>query len=375
MIKLLARHNLDFAHASARCVHVRIVLAVLAVLMSGCSPGYVVRAAYEQSKILLARRPIQEVIQDPTTSREDSEKLTLVLDARSFASEIGLNPGGSFTQYSDVGKDTLAWVVMASRKDSFALHTWWFPIVGTVPYKGFFGKEDAHSQARQLEAEGYESSVRGTDAFSTLGWFNDPLLSTTLKGSPIRIVNTVIHESVHSTVWIPDHVAFNESLANFVGSRAAVDFFRARLDRVGDRPTDAPLQSAVHLAEREHQISMDFADYMSQAYHKLSELYQRQDLTSEQKIDERQRVFVEVMAPFRSRYPRSATVGALNNAELLQSTIYMTRLRMFEKLFLQVNQQWPGFFKHIVELKQQRDSGVGADPFALLEAMVSANDK
>lgn len=346
--------------------------AVFAVLISGCAPGYVVRAAYEQSKILLARRPIEEVIQDPTISKEDSEKLSLVVQARSFASEIGLNPGGSFTQYADVGKDTFAWVVMASRRDSFVLHTWWFPIVGTVPYKGFFDKEDAQSQARRLESEGYESSVRGTDAFSTLGWFNDPVLSTTLKNSSVRIVNTIIHESVHSTVWIQDHVAFNESLANFVGSRAAVDFFRARGD--GDRDTaftKAAVVQAVALAEREHKLSMEYADYTSAAYDKLRVLYERTDITSEQKIDRRQQVFDEVMQPFRDRYSNSSVGKELNNAELLQSTIYMTKLRLFERLFRGVSERWPEFFARIVQIKERLERRESSDPFEALEVMVA----
>jgi predicted aminopeptidase len=346
----------------------------LGFVVSGCAPGYVMRAAYEQGKILLARRPIEEVIRDPGTAPGDKEKLSLVLDARRFAAEISLNPGNSFTQYADVGKDTLAWVVMASRKDSFTLHTWWFPIVGTVPYKGFFDQSDAQEQARELEARGYESSVRGTDAFSTLGWFNDPVLSTTLKSSLTRMVNTVIHESVHTTVWIPDHVAFNESLANFVGSRATIDFFKARsLASNGSVIGGGVPLEAVSLAERDHRFSMEFADYISEAYEKLSTLYGRQDLTSEQKVMERQRVFDEVMAPFRSRYASATTLRILNNAELLQSTIYMTKLRLFERVFRDTSEEWPAFFKRIADVRESLQHGAKQDPFEVLASMTAAD--
>jgi len=345
---------------------------VLVIATVGCSPGYVVRAAYEQSKILLARRPIVEVIEDPATSPVDREKLSLVLAARTFATDIGLSPGQTFTQYADIGKDTLAWVVMASRKDSFSMYTWWFPIVGTVPYKGFFDQQDAIEQAKALEQQGYESSVRGTEAFSTLGWFNDPLLSTTLKNTPTRIVNTVIHETVHSTVWIPGHVAFNESLANFVGSRAAIDFFRSR--RSGDVGVIAGKPSVddeVSQSEHEHKFTLEFADCVSEAFDKLNTLYGRGDLTSEQKVSERQRVFDQVMEPFRVRYPTVAALRTLNNAELLQSTIYMTKLRLFERLYASVQQKWPEFFGRVAELKGRLERGESSDPFELLGAMAN----
>jgi len=345
---------------------------VLVIATVGCSPGYVVRAAYEQSKILLARRPITEVIEDTATSPEDREKLSLVLAARTFTTDIGLDPRQTFTQYADIGKDTLAWVVMASRKDSFSMHTWWFPIVGTVPYKGFFDQQDALEQAKALEQEGYESSVRGTEAFSTLGWFNDPLLSTTLKNTPTRIVNTVIHETVHSTVWIPGHVAFNESLANFVGSRAAIDFFRSR--RSGDTRMIAgkpSLDEAVAQSEREHAFTLEFADCISETFDKLNTLYGRGDLTSEQKVSERQRVFDQVMEPFRARYPAVTALQTLNNAELLQSTIYMTKLSVFERLFIRSRERWSEFFASIIELNRQLERGESKDPFELLGAMAN----
>jgi predicted aminopeptidase len=356
---------------------VNILFSLLSVVTStGCSPGYVMRAAYEQSKILLARRPIQEVIHDATTPEDVSKKLALVLEARAFASEIGLDPGDSFTRYADVGKDTLAWVVMGSRKDSFSVYSWWFPIVGSVPYKGFFDREGAREQAQELQAAGYEVSVRGTEAFSTLGWFNDPVMSTTLRNSPTRIVNTVLHESVHSTVWIPDHVSFNESLAHFVGSRATVSFYKKRAADTGSvRASNSEGAAAFAQAEQDYQFSMEFADYVSSAFGKLDGFYRRQDLTSEQKVLGRQRVFDEVMAPFRRKYPQVAALKELNNADLLQSKIYMTELRLFEQLYKQSDEVWSQFLARITELKTGLKSGQYHDPFEGLRRMARRTEQ
>src|SRR5690606_16686498 len=142
---------------------------------------YFAQAAIQESKILLRREPIAEVLEQPEISAQEQRKLKIVLAARDYAEAIGLKPGDSFTQYTRLEQDTLAWVVMGSRKDAFELYTWWFPFVGSVPYKGYFSQAGAEREARRLERLGYETWVRGTDAISTLGWFNDPLLSTTLQ--------------------------------------------------------------------------------------------------------------------------------------------------------------------------------------------------
>lgn len=340
-------------------------LLVILFSISACSPGYVMRAAFEQSKILLARRPIEKVVQDPAVSEEDRRKLALVLEARTFAMSIGLDPRESFTKYADIGKDTLAWVVMGSKKDSFDMYTWWFPIVGTVPYKGFFDYDDAREEAAELEKKGYETSVRGTEAFSTLGWFNDPLLSTTLKNPPVRIANTVLHESVHSTVWIKDNVPFNESLANFIASQSAVEFFKAR-SRDGKIPSveaGEKIRELVSVAEREYRFTLEYADLVTALYKELSELYQRKDLSSEQKVELREGVFQRIMAPFRERYPGLRSMAKLNNAELLQSSIYMTHLRDFEELFVKCNSSWENFLHRMTEIARRVSSGELKDPF------------
>ena len=334
----------------------------LVLCLSACSPGYVMRAAYEQSKILLARRPIDQVVQDAETVDEDRRKLELVLAARAFSISIGLDPKGSFTKYADIGKDTLAWVVMGSKKDSFDMYTWWFPIVGTVPYKGFFSQDDALNQAKELQDKGYETSVRGAEAFSTLGWFNDPLLSTTLKNPPARIANTVIHESVHSTVWIKDNVPFNESLANFVASQATIEFFKARV-----RNTSSTLAKdtgeLVALAEREHRFTLEYADLVTSLYKELGDLYQRSDITAEQKIAMREGVFKAIVAPFKKRYPGVRSLAQLNNAELLQTTIYMTKLRSFERLFNRSSGSWERFLGEIRAISRRVSEGDLEDPF------------
>jgi predicted aminopeptidase len=346
-------------------------LCGLASLLGGCSPVYVFQAAYNQSKILLGRRQIEKVIADPKTDPGDRQKLEVVLQARAFGTTIGLNTGKSFTSYTDIGKDTLAWVVVASRRDSFSLYTWWFPIVGTVPYKGFFSEEDAKSQASQLEGVGYEASVRGTEAFSTLGWFNDPVLSTTLKNPPVRIANTVLHESVHATVWIPGNVAFNESLANFVGGQAAIEFFRSQQKECrGEGKNCTEADDRVSAAERELAFQLEFGDTVASLVEALEKLYGSESLSSEEKIARREGVFQEQVRPFRTQYPKATALQRVNNAEIIQYKLYLTNLRLFEKLYTQSKGSWSLFFEKIRGVQRSVEGDESRDPFDVLKKIV-----
>lgn len=349
------------------------VLAGAVVLgsCSACSPGYVMRGAYEQSKILVARRSISDALTDKEISEDSKRKLQIVLDARSYAQRIGLDPGGSFTTYAEVSRDPLAWVVVASRRDAFALHTWWFPIVGTVPYKGFFEKGDAEAEVAELKKSGYETSMRGTEAFSTLGWFDDPVVSTTLKNPATRIANTVIHESVHSTVWIKGGVPFNESLANFVGSQGAVSFFSERLDtcRAAGGACESQEQELA-AAKREYAFQFELAEVVDTLYTRLDLLYKDPSLSSEEKIAQRVPLFEEVMAPFRTKFPTVGILKEVNNADIIQLKLYLSQLWLFHELFVQRDRSWERFMDGVREIKRRVDEEPSRDPFLLLKELI-----
>ncbi|HEY4735104.1 MAG TPA: aminopeptidase, partial [Gemmatimonadaceae bacterium] len=178
---------------------IAVSLSVLA-LISAPTACYLSRGAWEEAKILSRRQPITAIIADPRTPTDAREKLRVVLAARQYAKDtLRLRTKDSFTTYSRLDHDTLVLVVSAAYRDTLAPYTWWFPIVGRVPYKGYFDFAAAKRDAKGLADDGFDVYVRPSDAFSTLGFFNDPLLNTTLKGDSLGLANTVIHELTHNT--------------------------------------------------------------------------------------------------------------------------------------------------------------------------------
>jgi predicted aminopeptidase len=302
-------------------------LAVLAVLLGSCSPAYVIRAGYEEAKILWRREPITAVLARSDVEPEVRRKLELVLDARRYAEQLGLKVGGSFTTLSYVDGPTMLYVLTATPRTSLEPHTWWFPIVGSVPYKGFFSRALAEAEAKRLVERGLDTSIRGAAAFSTLGWFDDPLLRHQLSADDAALVNLVLHETYHNTFYArgAHATAFNESLATFVGHRAAIAFFEAR-------PNDGEHVVQAQAAWEDERL---FATFVQGLGNRLRTLYAESDEASA--LAAREVLFTEALATFPSlafhgkRFEKFDDLH-LNNAVLLQSLLYTTDLDVFESL-------------------------------------------
>lgn len=344
---------------------VAVMLAVLGTLT--CSPGYVIRAGIEEGKILSRRRPIAEVVADPATAQQERTKLRLVLDARDFASRaLNLRTGKSYTTYSWVDRDTLLLVVSAAYRDRFEPHTWWFPIVGRVPYKGFFDFDDAFREANRLEQRGFDTYVRPSAAFSTLGFFNDPVLNTVLRSSDVSIVSTVIHELLHNTLFIPSQVAFNESFASFVGDRGAIEFFCAR---------DGEDSTTCREAADDWADNLTFGAFLSEMVGNLEQLYARTDIDATAKVAQRQQVFDQARSKFetqvepalRTRSYRGFVRRTLNNATLIGIRLYYRRLDLFEQAFQRNNQDLATTLRGIQDAVRAKD----VDPYDAVERWVA----
>ena len=294
-------------------------LLLCSINLSGCAAGYVMRAAYEEARLLWRRQPIDEVLaheSDPSTRA----KLELALAARRFAADdLGLNVGGSYTSVATVDAGQVVHVVSAAPRDRLVFYTWWFPIVGRVPYRAYFDVADANALAADLEKEGYDTYVRPAVAFSTLGWFDDPLLSTLLRYDDARLVETIIHELLHNTIYVPGHTAFNESFATFVGHRGAEQFFLARDDAERAQRTAARWADA-----------LTYSAFLARLTSELETAYAA-GITPEQ----RGALFDRARAEFAAQRWETDEYtgfekGPLNNAVILHDQLYADRLALFE---------------------------------------------
>ena len=194
------------------------ILFVIFLLFSGC---YTIKQGITMIGYLNRAIPLEQA--------DDEEFVCLVNDIRSFAmGELGLSMSKNYTKYVEIDRNYLAAVVSASAKDSFRRHEWRFPIVGSLPYKGFFNIEDARKERIILEKRDLDVWIRGVDAFSTLGWFKDPLYSYMRDYSKFRLADLIIHELVHATVFIKGQINFNEELAEFIGTEGARLFIEKR---------------------------------------------------------------------------------------------------------------------------------------------------
>ncbi len=330
------------------------------VLISAPTACYLGRGAWEEAKILSRRQPISELVADSRTPSDVKEKLKVVLAARQYAKDsLRLRTKDSFTTYSRLDHDTLVLLVSAAYRDTLKPYTWWFPIVGRVPYKGYFDFAAARRAAHDLAADGFDVYVRPSDAFSTLGFFNDPLLNTTLKGDTLSLANTVIHELTHNTFYASGQAPFNESFAMFVGARGAAAFFRSR-----------GLEAAAGRLDAQWEDDKILARFWSSVIKSLDSAYAAHPESREARIAARDTVYLrarlalvrEIGPALKTINPRYAERVPLDNASLLARRVYASDLDVFDRVYEKEGRDLRRAIGRIIALAKSNR----AQPFAAL---------
>ena len=180
-----------------------------------------------QLKIIAAVQPIEDVKADPGIPQQWKEKLKLLDKIRLFAADsLKLNVSDNYTTFYNQHDKPVLWVLTGCLPYRLEAKTWWFPLIGNVTYKGFFDQPNGERAKQELIAEGYEAELSPTSAWSTLGWFKDPILSNMLKKGDGTFAELIIHELTHATVFLKSNVDFNENLATFIGEESALLFLK-----------------------------------------------------------------------------------------------------------------------------------------------------
>ncbi len=309
-----------------------------AFLFSGC---YSFEQGYGQVSLFLKQKPIETVIQENKESKDRIDKLKLVKPVLEYAkSEIGLTPGKSYKKYISLDSPYVSWIVQASDKRSLKLKTWWFPIVGKQPYLGFFDKDKALKQRELLISEGYDTVTGGVSAFSLLGYFPDPLYSSMLDQYSItEFIETLIHESVHRTIYVPNYYSFNENLADFIAKRATTQFLKLHPELNQDS------NKYIEEYKKHREAQKKFQEYLLKVREELNNFYNIAQNNDEFKnesifLSEREIKFNQISKDYKTfmngvdigtSYEYSFQKGKINNAVILGYSIYEAKQEPLEK--------------------------------------------
>lgn len=326
----------------------RLLLGVaLAGGLAGCaSLGYYAQLARGQMELLSRREPIAGLIADETRDAQLRRRLALVLDARRFAvTDLHLPDNASYTLYADLGRAYAVWNVLVTPEFSLAPVESCFPLVGCLAYRGHYRREHAERQAAQFRAQGHDVAISGIAAYSTLGWFDDPVLNTMLHWSDAVLVATVFHELAHQALYVPDDTVFNESMARFVERQGLREFFFA--GHIGEAASHA-----------DHRRQDAFVRLLLDARRELEALY-AQPLPETEMRARKAAAFARLKSGYAhlrdTQWHGDRAYDAwfdrdLNNAHLLGVGLYDEFVPAFERLYALVGRDWPRFYAACADL-------------------------
>lgn len=315
---------------------ITIVLAPLGLgaLFCGCNLPYIVHSGLGEARVLARTVPMDRALKNPRLSAPERDKLRWVCRVRDYARDtLGLKTGKSYLGFYDTEGRPAVWNLSASRKDALQPYSWTFPIVGKFDYLGYFDKAAAEDHARRLEKKGYDTVIYGAGAYSTAGWFADPFFSSLLKHDKAALAETVIHELTHNTVFVKNDSNFTESVASFVGRTGSLQFIAATMGEGSDL-----YKQAINDIEDEKVAN----EFLAGVYRDLEAFYARKDLSSAQKIAQRDKVFLVHRERFKTQYlPRFHRPEAMkacgelpvNNARILLNRRYNYPSDLFEKVY------------------------------------------
>ena len=318
--------------------HLPVFLAVLVIiglspLFSGC---YTMKQGATWLGYLGRAIPLEELATREGATAEDIRFVRRVEDIRRFAmEELGLQESKNYTRYVALDRTFLAAIVSACADDSFTRHEWWFPVVGRLPYKGFFNVQDARRERARLESRGLDVWVRGVDAFSTLGWFRDPLFTFMREYSDRNLADLIIHELVHATVWLRNHSQFNEQLAQFIGTEGARLYMERLRDIYGYEIPDFENEPADVLADMAAYIS-----FIQTLIAELEEMY-NSNISREERLKRKEEIIEAAKIRFEENYDAIFKTDnfrffidlPVNNAYLDLFRLYHEEDRFFSDLF------------------------------------------
>jgi predicted aminopeptidase len=326
--------------------------------LTGCETGYYWHLAAGQARVLFRSQPIEDVLRRPGLPPQVRDGLLLVDSLRTYAARLGLDPSSSYTRYLDTEGQPIAWNVSACPPDRFAPRLWRFPIVGELPYKGFFTEARAREERERLQRQGLDVLLGPVSAYSTLGFLSDPVLSTMLCYPDDRLAELVLHELTHATVFARGQTDFDESLATYMGRAGTLEFLGER------HGLDSPPVEQARARHADQDRSQTFVEELITS---LDSLYAR-NLPRALVLEQRRQVLSRAQERFRSLQPppRVHGYGGLLRWEIVNNALLLSCRRYHRDLgiFAQVRRSRDGSLRQALAVFAS--CGRAADPWACL---------
>jgi len=318
-----------------------LALPLMLVVFSSSCLSYLARQGVDQANFLLGAQPIKEVLRSKPLLPAEREKLKFIVSVRKFAEgELGLKNNRNY-QNVNLDFNKKVFNVSACKPLSFTPYLWWFFIVGSVPYKGFFDEKSAKKEEESLKASGYETMSYAVSGYSTLGYFSDPVWPQMLQMDDMSLAELIIHELTHAVIYIPGQVSFNETLANFVGEEGAKRFFKEKFGS----------ESEEFLKLKKNQTAdKKFKEYFHELFLKLELLYES-DLNDSEKLKQKQKILDEARSSFAKsdlgKIYKNFDWDRVNNAYLMSFKRYDDNPEVFEELLEAKNFDLKSFLQEI----------------------------
>ena len=335
------------------CTALASTLLLTGLLVSACAgPGFYVQAVSGHLAMMRKREPIADILASDRADPQLAEKLLQARAIREFASaRLGLPDNASYSQFVSTGREAATWNVVAAPELSLEPRRWCFVVSGCVPYRGYFSREDALRFAERLENRGLDVALSPATAYSTLGWFDDPLLDTMLRYDEEQLAAVIFHELAHQQLYLRGDTAFSESYASFVEEIGVTLWLRS-----AGRPGSLPGWRA------QRQAAADFDALLLQARAALAELYAGNDDVG-RKRESKAAVFAQLEADYRALVEERWDgrdffagwfAGELNNARLALVTSYRGGVCAFARLYREAGEDMSRFHARAAEQAAQR---------------------
>ena len=328
-------------------------------LSFGCQIGYLIRSSYDHLSMLSSRVSIAEALVSDKLNGDQKKKIELSQEVRQFSFDIlKLKQSDNYTHFVQLDRNYITYAVLAASKWKFEPYLWNFPFIGKAPYKGFYDEASAKKEAEFMKSKNFDTYVRGVTAYSTLGKLNDPLLSSMLNYKDHDLVNTVIHELVHTTLFIKDNIDFNERLAVFVAGKGTELFYLKR---------DGVNSNTLKIIQDENEDDRLFSEFITAELNDLKIWYETFQpsgvLSSDDKEKIRQERFdilrksfnLKLKPKLKTKSYYSFADGPMNNARLSGLQTYMKDLQDFEKVYIKSGSQIDLFLEKCKKLNDVDD--------------------